>query len=135
LLVKRQRGFRRDPMVRGETAGGAQHQIVVAKPGERAGLGTADRERQGVGRRRNHLIADIGEGNEAVEQVVAVGAASGDVQIEIDLGRRELGKGRRAQPPRSVAVAGGGPRPCASLPSIGGMSSLSGPNCSARCHW
>lgn len=73
--------------------GGAQNQIGGAGieiAGERAG----ERQREaGRGSGRDlDPVADRGEGDEAVEQVIAVGAAAGDMQSEIDLGRRELGR-------------------------------------------
>lgn len=145
-------------MMRRERAGRAQHKIAVAEARERHRLGTADGQRQHLSRRCGHLVADIGKGDEAVEQVQAVGAAADDVQVEIDLGGGEDGDSRAgqgfAQPPRSagwfgaagagvpgegaagVAEAGveGGPRPFSSFDSSGCTSSLSGPNCSARRH-
>jgi len=39
----------------------------------------------------DHLVADIGKGDETVEQVVAVGASADDVQVKVDLGRGEGG--------------------------------------------
>ena len=39
MLVEAQRGMRRDAVMRGKVAGGAQHQIVVAQPSERRRFG------------------------------------------------------------------------------------------------
>lgn len=135
--------------MRGEPPGRAQHQIVVAEPGQCRGFRAGYLERQRVGRRGGDLVADIGEGDEAVEQVIAVAAPADDMEIEVDLGRGEGGDclaGRRcAQPPRSAGDAGAagagddagdtGARPWSSFASIAGISSLSGPNCNARRHW
>ena len=101
-----------------------------------------------VGRRGGHPVADIGEGDQAVEQVIAVGAPPGDMQVEVDLRRRERRPHHRsptgvrpaqpplapAQPP-SRAARRRRSRPCSSLASIGLISSSCGPNCSARRHW
>ncbi len=144
--------------MRGESVSGPKHEIVAAKPFQRRCFWPGDGERQRLGRRGGHFVADIGERDEAVEQVEAVGAAADNVQVQVDLGGREGGDRRAgegfAQPPRSagwfgaagvgapeagaagVAEAGveGGPRPFSSLVSSGWISSLSGPNCSARRH-
>jgi hypothetical protein len=40
-------------------------------------------------------VADAGEADQAVEQMIAVGAAAGDVQAQVDLGRGERGQHRR----------------------------------------
>jgi hypothetical protein len=138
----------------GARARGAQHEIVVAEPGERPGFRSAHRQRQRVGRRGDDLVADIGKGDQAVEQVIAIRAPADDMEVKIDFGGGEGGD-RRArrrglrQPPRSAGLAGaagfgdagaaeagveGGPSPFSSLASIGAMSSCSGPNCSARRH-
>jgi hypothetical protein len=134
-------------MMRSEGACGAHHQIAVVEPRERRRFRPVHRKGQRVGRRRADRVADIGKGDKAVEQVIAVAASAGDVQVEVDFGRRERGDrtagNGAAQPPRSAgfcgagvagAEAGTGARPWSSFASIGGISSFSGPNCSARCH-
>jgi hypothetical protein len=65
--------------MRREIAGGAQHQIVLAKPGERGGFRPAHFKRKRVGRCRYDLVADIGERDEAIKQMVAVRPAADDV--------------------------------------------------------
>jgi hypothetical protein len=135
--------------MRGEPTGGAHYQIDVIEPGQRCGFRPRYFEGQRVGRRGGYLVADIGEGDEAVEQVIAVAPAADDMEVKIDLGRGEggdrLAGRRRTQPPRSAGEVGAGgageeagetgARPWSSFASIAGMSSLSGPNCSARRHW
>ena len=68
---------------------GAEHEVVGAGA-EVAGEGAVDGEREAGGGLGLEQIAEAGEDHEAVEQVVAVGAAAGDVQREVDLGGGEL---------------------------------------------
>jgi len=70
-------------------AGGAQDEIVrigLQGGGERA----VDGEGEGLGRFGGDEVTDGGEDDEAVEQMVAVGAAAGDVKEEVDLGQGGL---------------------------------------------
>ena len=150
MLVEAQRRVRRDAVMPREPTRGAQHQIVAVEPGKRRRFRPAHRQRQRFGRRRGDLVADIGEGDEAVEQVIAVGPPADDVEEEVDLGGGEDGDrlardwDDAAQPPRSAGCAGAGgdgddagetgASPLSSLAWIGAISSLSGLNCSARRH-
>lgn len=115
--------------------GGLQRQVVGV--GERRSEGTVDLEMQGLGGGKVQVVAQLGEADQAVEQVVAVRPPPDDVEIEIDLGPRpkaERGGGgglcRRAQPPLPFA-----PSPCCNLASMGATRSASGLKASARCHW
>lgn len=59
---------------------------IVSTAGNLAGFGAGHLKRQ---RRRGpsrHPIADIGKGDEAIDEVIPVGSPPGDMQIEVDLG-------------------------------------------------
>ena len=112
------------PGVVGQQTGGAQHQIVADFAGKARRLRSADFERQARSRLGDEVVADIGKGDQAVEQVITVGAPPGDVKVEVDLGRgkgrnRHRGLSRR----RRARVTS---RPRSSLASIGLISSASG---------
>jgi len=79
-----------------QRAGGAQDQIVIIVAGQRRGEGAGHLQRQSLGAFARDLVADVGEGGQAAEFVIAVGALGADVQKEIDLGRRE-GKASRGR--------------------------------------
>ena len=65
-------------------------------PASAAGFRAARPSAQRVGRRGGNPVADIGEGDQAVEQMIAVGAPPDDMQVEIDLRRRETVSGTPA---------------------------------------
>ena len=118
-----------------EETGRLHGQIVGAA--QRRGEGPVDLEAERLCRAQMQLIAQLGEADEAVEQVIAVGAPSDHMEIEIDLGPRPKaegwaggGLGRRAQPPLPF-----GSSPCWSFASMGATRSASGLKASARCHW
>ena len=93
MLVEREGRIGRDAGGGGQSAGGAQHEVIRLglQPGaERAG----DVKRQPAGGGGGEMVAHRGEDGEAVEQVIAIGPAAGDVQVEIDLGGREVSHGR-----------------------------------------
>jgi hypothetical protein len=87
-LVEMQRGAGSDRGALSEEPGGAQYQIVI-EPADCRRFRPGDRQGQRIGRHGGDFVADIGEGDQAVEQVIAVGAPPDDVQIKVDLGRRE----------------------------------------------
>ena len=75
----------------GEAMGGAQHQILGHCAGGGGGR-AIDGERERLARREAQRIASAGEGDEALELVIAVGAAAENMKGQIDLGggaRRE----------------------------------------------
>src|SRR4029077_10227641 len=95
---------------------------------QRRGEGPVDREAERLGRAQMQLIPQLGEADEAVEQMIAVGAPSDHMEIEIDLGPRPKteggaggGLGRRAQPPLPF-----GSGPCWSVGSIGSTRAAAG---------
>ena len=51
------------------------------------------------------LVGEVDEGDQRIEQVIAVGAAADDVQPEIDLGGRRAAAQERAQPPCFLSAA------------------------------
>ena len=63
-----------------------RRQIVarIQGAGERAGYAEAE----GFGRRDLQRVGERGEGDEAVQLVIAVGAAAGHMEVEVELGRR-----------------------------------------------
>ena len=67
--------------------------------------------------RRSQHVADAGEHHQAVEQVVAVGAPAGDMQEQIDLGRRGLGQAVRTIALLAADHGGSGYRFAASPPA------------------
>jgi hypothetical protein len=83
--------------------------------------GTRDRNGKLACRSDRDAVANVGEGDQAVEQMVAVGAAADDVKIEIELRRSE-----QAQPPLTFDRTA--PRPWSSLTSIVFASLASGLN-------
>ncbi len=140
ILVERQSGLRRSPGAGGHRAGSAQHEVVrliLQRGRERAG----QRQTERVGRFGAQDVAHVGEHRQAVELVVAVRPPAGHVQVEIDLGRRELRQHqdattfywteRSAEGEPSAAV----PVSSRSLASSLAASSGSGFRVSARRHW
>ena len=82
------RGARRHAGAAGQLARRLKHEIVRITV-ERGSRGARDGQRQGWPGGDLDLVGEVGEGNQRVEQVIAVGAAADDVQPEIDLGARE----------------------------------------------
>ncbi len=72
-------------------------EVLARLAHERGGERAGDAQRKIGRRRRRHLVADVGEGDETVEQVIAVLAPADDVEIEIELCRRALADFHRAQ--------------------------------------
>jgi hypothetical protein len=69
--------------------GRADDEVVGTRP--QAGRERpVDAQREAARGLRLQPVADRGEGDEAVEQVVAVGPPAGDVQREVDLGPRRF---------------------------------------------
>src|SRR5262249_23104037 len=95
--------------------------------------GAIDGEREIAGRCEGQLVAGGREGDEAVEQVVAVGAPADDVEVEVDLGGSGDAKRRRRSSRAHGPEELGSPR--SSFVSIGATWSLSGLRLRARCHW
>ena len=122
-------GAGRSTELLGEAFGGAPDQVLARIAAEIAGESAARSEAQPIGLRNRDAVADIGEGDQAVDQVIAIGAPADDVQIEIELGGGEQGAAMAAQPPLTLSG-----RPRSSLASIFFTSSASGLNCSARRH-
>ena len=60
---------------------------IVAGP-ERLREGTGQRDVEALRRRDLQRIGERGEGDEAVQRMIAVGAAAGHVKVEVELGRR-----------------------------------------------
>ena len=113
------------------SARGAQHEVVGAGAevaGERAVDAPARGPAAGSASTRSPSAR---EDDEAVEQVVAVGAAAGDVQREVDLGGRELRRaraGRRLSRPAAGSAASTASSPTSSLRRMRSMSrSSAGP--------
>ncbi len=80
LFEMQRRAGRTDAGMLGKQARGAQHQIVVAIAGEARRLGPGHLQRQRGCRPDRHPIADVGEGDEAVDEVIAVRPAPGQMQ-------------------------------------------------------
>src|SRR6266851_1675078 len=119
--------------LRGEALGGAPDEIVARRVAERGGVRAAHRQRQSRRRLGDDLVRRLGESDEAVKHVIAVGAAAHDMQIKIEL--RRSGPALSHQPPRVDDPEGGLTGPRSSLVSMVLTSSASGLNCSARRHW
>lgn len=92
MLFQHQPGVRRHAGFRGEHGCGTQHEIV-GFTGQRRCKRAADGQRQVRRVAGVQHVAAIGEGHEAIEQVVAVRTATGDMQEEV-----ELRGGERVQP-------------------------------------
>src|SRR6185312_937302 len=88
----------------GEQLRRAPDEIVRVRARELRRLRSAYRQRQRRRRLGRDVIADIGEGDKAVEQVIAVRAPADDMEIEVEL-RRSEANGRH-QPPRVTLLAG-----------------------------
>ena len=114
-------------------AKGAQDQIVGLgrqARAERAGHG----QRQAIRRLDRHPVADVGEGDEAGQGMIAVGVHGTDVQEQIDLGRgqgRKRGHGAYCDTPTAGAASS---RPLAILRSTSTLRSGSGSRLSTRFH-
>ena len=68
---------------------GFQDQIAAVER-DRGGVSSGHAEFVPVGKGSLDPVAEAREHRQAVDQMIAVGAPAGDVQSEIDLGRREL---------------------------------------------
>ena len=86
-LVEPEAGAGADARDLGELVRCPEHQIVLDRA-EPMSKGAGQLQGQIPGRLDGQLIADVGEGHEAVELVVAVGATAGDQEVEIDLRAR-----------------------------------------------
>ena len=85
-----------EPARRGAAPRATRDCPSVAGPSAAAN-GPVTRSDSSAARRGRELVADVGERDEAVEQMIAVGAAAEHVEIEIELGRgRERAHHRRA---------------------------------------
>ena len=92
FLLQRQReavGQRAGPAARG-TPPAARSTRLPRQPPSAVGERPGDREAVAAGRHGLELVAEVGEGHQHFERVVAIGAAAGDVQRKVDLGGRRL---------------------------------------------
>ena len=78
---------RRDAGRRGERACRAEDDIVPFRR-QRAAEGPRDPQLEPVRWAGHQDVVDAGEGHQAVEQMIAVTPPAGDVEIEVELGRR-----------------------------------------------
>ena len=97
VLVQHQMRARRHAGLRRQRPRRTQHQIV-GFAGEPRGERPRHLQRQRIRRRGAQRVADPGEHDQAVQQVVAVVPAAGQVQVQVDLGRRRLGQAIRHKP-------------------------------------
>lgn len=82
-----------------------------------------------------HDVTDIGEGQQAAERVITVRTWRPDVQVKVDLGRREaeaIARGWCQDPLDGVSI---GPSPFFSFASTSVLSLTSGSSVSTRLHW
>jgi hypothetical protein len=86
-------GAERPAGLGGERARGLQNEVVIGGV-QGVAEGAVEGEREIGGRREFELVAGRSEGDQAVEQMVAVGPPADDVQVEVELGRR--GQAERA---------------------------------------
>ena len=87
VLLHPDRGGGRAPGALEERRRGAKGEIARVRRRMRR-EGAVDGKLQRLGRGDLDAVADVGEDGDAVEQMIAVGAAAGHVQREIDLRRR-----------------------------------------------
>jgi len=114
----------------GEAVDGGGDEAFARRP-QRRRERPVDGEIERGGRGEREIVAEGGEGDDAVEQVVAVGTPALDVEVEVELRRRRLGDGRRRHVRQPASRFGS---PASSLASISGTSSGAGSRVSARSH-
>ena len=112
----------------GQGAHGAENEVIFAG-GEIGGEVAVDGERKIARLLRFDDIANVGEGDDALQRMHAIGARATDLQSQIDLGRRVDAHAHRF----ADRDGGAGGKPLAILPSS--ASRLSASSDSARCHW
>jgi hypothetical protein len=92
LLVQPERSVPQAVHARGEVAGRAQDEVVVERP-RRPGRGTGNLQREVRARYQFQHVGHIGEGDEALQRMVAVARpAAENVQGQVDLGRSAGGE-------------------------------------------
>ena len=116
------------PRLSRQRPGRAQHQIIGFRR-QRPAFRALNGKGQYLPGPSADRIANAGEHDQAIQQMVPILPAPSDMQEKIDLGRSQL---RDFQ--RRVSALGWAARPLATLASIFGPSSPSGPSIKARRH-